>query len=683
MRIMKKLYKPICFIAAVAAMSLTSCQKETYAPVSDEGTVITVHATVEDVANASKTHIDGTQVYWDQDEQMKVVSFDAAAPETSGKEANSSSFTPSADYTTATFTVTVNNEAANTIAGVYPASAAKGLGSDTKASSYKIELKANQSATASSYDPEAYVMITRPQTLPVENNEWNAYYIRIAALTRMEVSGLNDNIKSVTITFPDGQDAAGRRYFNLAESTAGEIYYGQTNEITVSYAEPLAAGTTQDVWFTSWNVDVAEGETVTVKVESDTKIYTKTFKATKAISLKENFLNIMPVDMSDATEGSAVEPSGQGTISDPYNVAAALKAIADEGTVKNVYVKGYITNIQEVSTQYGNATYDISDDVNGINSLNVYRGYYLNDEKFTSEDQIKTGDEVIVFGNLKNYNGTYEFDSGNYIYSLNGKLSTPLFEVTNNSQTVSAETASVSFNYVAQNLTGTVTATVADDADNIVSGVSVDTENSKVLVSLVPNTDETEKTASITLSANTAGVEDVTLTVIQQKFIPVTEGTVVLKFPDENSANNGVGSYSDTWTAMSGAYTFTIANFNNNRWNSDWTFIKCGSNKNLSIATICNETAMPKLSSIEVTVDKANDSQYINSVTLTIYSDAENTVQVGETIERTDYTAGIWEFAIPEDIQAEGLYYKLTCDCQQTKSNGIIQISKVQYVAAQ
>ena len=537
MRIMKKLYKPICFIAAVAAMSLTSCQKETYAPVSDEGTVITVHATVEDVANASKTHIDGTQVYWDQDEQMKIVSFDAAAPETSGKEANSSSFTPSADYTTATFTVTVNNEAANTIAGVYPASAAKGLGSDTKASSYKIELKANQSATASSYDPEAYVMITRPQTLPVENNEWNAYYIRIAALTRMEVSGLNDNIKSVTITFPDGQDAAGRRYFNLAESTAGEIYYGQTNEITVSYAEPLAAGTTQDVWFTSWNVDVAEGETVTVKVESDTKIYTKTFKATKAISLKENFLNIMPVDMSDATEGSAVEPSGQGTISDPYNVAAALKAIADEGTVKNVYVKGYITNIQEVSTQYGNATYDISDDVNGINSLNVYRGYYLNDEKFTSEDQIKTGDEVIVFGNLKNYNGTYEFDSGNYIYSLNGTLSTPLFEVTNNSQTVSADAKSVSFKYNARAI-ASVNAEIANDENGIISAVAVDEASSTVNVTLNPNTEEVEKTATITLSAE--GVVPVTLTIVQKAYVSSDTKKYYVKVTSELSDWSGI-----------------------------------------------------------------------------------------------------------------------------------------------
>lgn len=680
---MKKLYKPICFIAAVAAMSLTSCQKETYAPGSEEGTVITVHATVEDVANASKTHIDGTQVYWDQDEQMKVVSFDSAAPETSGKEANSSSFTPSADYTTATFTVTVDNEAANTIAGVYPASAAKGLGSDTEASSYKIELKASQSATASSYDPEAYVMITRPQTLPVENNEWNAYYIRIAALTRMEVSGLNDNINKITITFPESQAAAGRRYFNLSTGDPGKIYYQPTNEITVSYAEPLAAGTTQNVWFTSWNVDVAEGEAVTVKVESDTKIYTKTFTATKAISLKENFLNIMPVDMTGATEGSAIEPSGQGTIDNPYNVAAARKAIADEGTVKNVYVKGYITNIEEVETdQYGNATYDISDDVNGINSLTVYRGYYLNDEKFTSSDQIKTGDEVIVFGNLKNYNGTYEFDSGNYIYSLNGTLSTPSLEVTNNSQTVSAETASVSFNYVAQNLTGAVTATVADDADNIVNGVSVDTENSKVLVSLVPNTDETEKTASITLSANTAGVEDVTLTVIQQKFIPVTEGTVVLKFPDDNKGNNNNGNYTDSWTAISGEYFFTIANFNNNSWNQ-WTYIRCGREKYASVASIENDTAMPKLSSVEVTVDAVKNSDKINSITLTIYSDAENTVQVGETIERTDYTAGIWEFAIPEDIQAEGLYYKLTFDCAVAGSNGIIQISKVQYVAAQ
>ena len=52
--------------------------------------------------------------------------------------------------------------------------------------------------------------------------------------------------------------------------------------------------------------------------------------------------------------------------------------------------------------------------------MEIYRGYYLEGEKFTAEDQIKVGDKVIVYGKLVDYNGTKEMTTGSSIYSLNG-----------------------------------------------------------------------------------------------------------------------------------------------------------------------------------------------------------------------------------------------------------------------
>lgn len=107
-----------------------------------------------------------------------------------------------------------------------------------------------------------------------------------------------------------------------------------------------------------------------------------------------------------------------------YTVAKALELIeAGEGLDAKVYVKGIISSISEVSTQYGNATYNISDNGKAENELIIYRGYYLGpkDNKFTSADQIKVGDKVVVYGKLVNYNGTKEMNSGNYIYSQNDK----------------------------------------------------------------------------------------------------------------------------------------------------------------------------------------------------------------------------------------------------------------------
>ena len=429
---MKHLYKPLCLITAMAAMLLTSCQKETFKPSEDGNTsTITVHAIAEDVANATKTHINGTEVLWDENEEMMVVAYSSANPEGTGNESKSTGFSSSEDSRTATFTVPVlNTHDPDYVAGVYPASAAKGLasadGEEVNTTKYKVELKSTQEATAVSYDPSAYIMITRPEAYPVENNEWTAYYVRATALNCMTLSGITDDIKSVTITLPEGQQAAGRRYFNLVTGAPGEVYYQPTNVITVTYATPLKVGSGENnVWFTSWNTEVAADQSITVKAVSETKIYTKTITANKAVSLKENYLNTFDFSMSGAKIEDASQATGDGTADNPYNVAAALNAIAENGNTEDVYVKGYITAIEEVNIRFGNAEYTISDDTKGSNELLVYRGNYLENSKFTSKDQIKIGDEVVVTGDLIDYNGTYEVDQGNYIHSLNGKTEIP------------------------------------------------------------------------------------------------------------------------------------------------------------------------------------------------------------------------------------------------------------------
>ena len=104
-----------------------------------------------------------------------------------------------------------------------------------------------------------------------------------------------------------------------------------------------------------------------------------------------------------------------------YTVAKANDLItAGQGLETEVYVKGTITMIDEVSTSYGNATYWIGDGAEySANDLKIFRGYYLEDEYFTAEDQIKVGDKVIVYGKLVDYKGTKEM-TGSSIYSLNG-----------------------------------------------------------------------------------------------------------------------------------------------------------------------------------------------------------------------------------------------------------------------
>ena len=263
-------------------MSLVSCQKENFNQAGEDGT-ITVHATVEDVANATKSHIEGTQLYWDAEEQMEIVAFDG---ENAATHATSTGFKASDNHLTATFTVPDITEGKTKIAGVHPASVS--VADNTYANRYKVILPSVQNATADSYDPSAYIVVTRPEDVSSlgDSKDWHASYVRVTALNRFDVTGLKESIKSVTITFPTGQEAAGHRYIDLNRATGGEVYLDKTNEITVNYAAPLVpADGAATVWFASWNVSVAVGETVTIKAASDTKTYTKTFTAGTEFSL--------------------------------------------------------------------------------------------------------------------------------------------------------------------------------------------------------------------------------------------------------------------------------------------------------------------------------------------------------------------------------------------------------------
>lgn len=127
----------------------------------------------------------------------------------------------------------------------------------------------------------------------------------------------------------------------------------------------------------------------------------------------------------DNSKGDDIVSQGTGTQSDPFNVTAALEFIENGLDLnKTVYVTGTVVSIESIDTSYGNATYKISDVKNSTtNALTVYRGLSLGNKKFTSEDELKVGDVVTVWGTLVNYNGTKEFTTGNYIYSLNGKTS--------------------------------------------------------------------------------------------------------------------------------------------------------------------------------------------------------------------------------------------------------------------
>ena len=130
------------------------------------------------------------------------------------------------------------------------------------------------------------------------------------------------------------------------------------------------------------------------------------------------------IDITVNAAETPVDDEAKGGVNNPYNIEEVAAALEAGTLASEVYVKGYITNITEVSTQYGNATFKIATENNkdAEMKLVVFRAKYLEKEAFTDENQINEGDLVVVCGKIQLYNNEGQLTNG-YVYSLNGETS--------------------------------------------------------------------------------------------------------------------------------------------------------------------------------------------------------------------------------------------------------------------
>ena len=150
-----------------------------------------------------------------------------------------------------------------------------------------------------------------------------------------------------------------------------------------------------------------------------------------------------------------------------------------------------------------------------------------------------------------------------------------------------------------------------------------------------------------------------------------------LTFPDDNSANNKVGSYTDTWEAQKDGFAWTITAFNNNKWGNDWTYIRGGSKKGESNPTIATKTVMPEaISTITITVDGSKNfsTDNIKAAYVLVSSNADYS-------EAAKYPVTIakGEVEVKITTPAKGCYYKFVIEMGKCTNNGEIQISKLVY----
>lgn len=346
------------------------------------------------------------------------------------------------------------------------------------------------------------------------------------------------------------QAAAGESVFDPEQFS---VYISNDGSKWVELEYAFASGSAQDA---KW--DMASS---TFTLPDNTSALYLYFTTTEASTYRIDDLDLSvasaagtAIDFSKGTEigggdtpdpGPVGTPEGDGTEASPFNVAAAqakIKTLGADVASEEFYIKGIISNVKEVSTQFGNATYHISDDGTTAGQLEVFRGYYINGEKFTSEDLIKVGDEVVILGKLINYKGnTPEVNQGNKLISINGKTGDDIkmFTVSTDAINVSADAESATFK-VNGNVEWTASVTEGDFV-TILYGDKGNGADDVVLQLTKNESTEAARTAKITVTT-TADV-------------PVKSYEVVLtqaKKPGEVSGGGVVDVLNLAFTGMSG-----------------------------------------------------------------------------------------------------------------------------------
>ena len=219
---------------------------------------------------------------------------------------------------------------------------------------------------------------------------------------------------------------------NLKAGTYKMSFYAKGGQVRPGYAISVNGSIDQNGYKYGNNAALSATEWTLVEHEftleapTTVNIVVMNPKSNKTYTATDAIIDDFSLTTKDGGIDGTVAPPVDitNTPETAYTVAKAFELIeAGQGLNAKVYVKGKISAITEVeTTQHFNATYNISD--NGTTEgqqLLVFRGKYLGGANFTEEEQINIGDEVIVYGKLVNYNGTYEVNSNNQIYSINGK----------------------------------------------------------------------------------------------------------------------------------------------------------------------------------------------------------------------------------------------------------------------
>lgn len=457
-------------------------------------------------------------------------------------------------------------------------------------------------------------------------------------------------------------------------------------------------------------------------------------------------------------EGGAVTPveEGDGSKEKPYSATQALAVTSalekDAKTDKEYYVKGIVCEVKEISTQYGNATFWISDDGSNDKATRfyVFRAKDANGASITDPNRVKVGDAVVVYGIFQNYFGnTPQLSQGGQIISVNGgdNPDTPVQDPKSATGVVVAVSAQGfllktesglqyvfdseikptvkvgdnvtvdgfkdEHNGIEQIIKYTVktnsegnavthpepteitAANIAEYNTNLgyvktsgiltISGnyynLNIEGASLKGSLSYPVNVDASFKDKKVDVTGYFVGISggkyfnilitDIALSADQPVVEEPGADSIILTFPDDNKENNKTSAYTQNWVAKKGAVEFDITNFNNNKWERNWAYIKCGRKDKESVASIATKSVIAKKIDKVVIFASSYAKENVNSAKLFVSAKADFAGAEG-----VDMTYANGQLTAPVATPGENLYYKVVLDCKGGSGNGFVVVDK-------
>lgn len=254
--------------------------------------------------------------------------------------------------------------------------------------------------------------------------------------TSYDAADITDDYYDVSVVaVPSDKD----NYKNSAAATINGAKFGTPTLATPTLKEGVINGASISV---SWSVDeratagyncelfkggVKVGESKTVNADAVT--FTG-LDAETAYVVKVNAIAVegakayaaSSVATLDVTTKAASATANDGSLERPYTAAEAIAAIDANTDLTGKHVKGIVKATPSFNATYSSLSYDIE---SGGNTLYIYSGKDLGNAGFVGAEDLKAGDEVVVYGDLKLYKNnnktTYELDMNNHLISINGE----------------------------------------------------------------------------------------------------------------------------------------------------------------------------------------------------------------------------------------------------------------------